>query len=190
MAESQTEQDGGGVASADRQETLTVTDNRTGETYEVPITDGTVKAMDFRQMKVDEGDFGLMTYDPAYTNTASCRSEITYIDGEAGVLQHRGYSIEDLCENATYLEVAYLLVHGELPTQAQLDEWTHEVTIHTFVHENIKNFMQGFRYDAHPMGMLVASVGALSTFYPDASKIKDAETRYMQIIRLVAKIPT
>ena len=138
MAEEQTEQDGGGVASAEREDTLTVTDNRTGETYEVPITDGTVKAMDFRQMKVDEDDFGLMTYDPAYTNTASCRSEITYIDGEAGILQHRGYSIEELCEHATYLEVAYLLVCGELPTKQQLDEWVHEITIHTYVHENMR----------------------------------------------------
>ena len=131
MAEAQTEQDGGGVASAERQDTLTVTDNRTGETYEVPVTDGTVKAMDFRQMKVDEDDFGLMTYDPAYTNTASCRSEITFIDGEAGILQHRGYSIEDLCEHATYLEVAYLIVCGHLPTRDELDKWVHEITIHT-----------------------------------------------------------
>src|SRR5438552_6665101 len=180
--------DGGGLATAE--DTLSVTDNRTGETYEVEITDGTVKAMDFRQMKVSEDDFGLMTYDPAFTNTASCRSEITYIDGENGILQHRGYSIEDLTEHSSYLEVAYLLIHGELPTQDQLDEWTHEVTIHTFVHENVKEFMQGFRYDAHPMGMLLASVGALSTFYPEASAIKDEDVRYMQIIRLIAKMPT
>src|SRR6187401_562847 len=144
MAEAETEQDGsgGGVASAERQDTLTVTDNRTGETYDVPITDGTVKAMDFRQMKVDEDDFGLMTYDPAYTNTASCRSDITFIDGEAGILQHRGYAIEDLCEHATYLEVAYLLVNGALPTTDQLNEWVHEITIHTYVHENIKEFLE------------------------------------------------
>src|SRR5918996_1241214 len=190
MAESQTEQDGGGVASAERQDTLTVTDNRTGETYEVPVTDGTVKAMDFRQMKVSEDDFGLMAYDPAYTNTASCRSEITFIDGEAGVLQHRGYSIEDLCEHSTYLEVAYLLVFGELPTQKELDQWEHDITHHTFVHEDLKKFLEGFRYDAHPMGMLLASVGALSTFYPTAKKIDDPEERYMAAIRLIAKMPT
>jgi citrate synthase len=189
MAEEQTQtQDGGGVATA--QETLTVTDNRTGETYEVEVRDGTVKAMDFRQMKVDEDDFGLMTYDPAFTNTANCRSEITYIDGEAGVLEHRGYNIEELCEQSCYLEVAYLLIHGELPTQAQLDEWTHEVTIHTFVHENIKRFMEGFRYDAHPMGMLLASVGALSTFYPGAKDIDDEGERHMAAVRLIAKVPT
>src|SRR3954452_12004142 len=167
MADEQTKaRDDGAVATADQKDSLTVTDNRTGETYELEITDGTVKAMDFRQIKVDEGDFGLMTYDPAYTNTASCRSEITYIDGEAGVLQHRGYSIEELCASSSYLEVAYLLVHGELPTKDQLEKWTHDVTIHTFVHENIKEFLQGFRHDAHPMGMLLSAVGALSTFYP------------------------
>ena len=131
--------------------------------------------MDLRQIKVDEDDFGLMAYDPAYTNTASCRSAITYIDGEAGILQHRGYPIEQLCEQSSYLEVAYLLINGALPTKAQLEEWVHEITIHTFVHENVKDFMQGFRYDANPMGMLVASVGALSTFYPDANQIHDEE---------------
>jgi citrate synthase len=180
--------DGGTVATAT--DTLTITDNRTGQTYEVPIEDGTVRAMALREIKVDDEDFGLMAYDPAFTNTASCRSAITFIDGDRGILEYRGYPIEQLAENSTYLEVAYLLVHGELPTQAQLDEWTHEITIHTFVHENIKNFMQGFRYDAHPMGMLLASVGALSTFYPDAAKIRDPEIRYMQIIRLIAKMPT
>jgi citrate synthase len=190
MAETQTEQDGGGVASAERQDTLTVTDNRTGETYEVPIADGTVKAMDFRQVKVGENDFGLMTYDPAYTNTASCRSEITFIDGDAGVLQHRGYSIEDLCEHATYLEVAYLLVCGELPTREQLDKWVHEITIHTYVHENMREFLSGFRYDAHPMGMLLGCVGALSTFYPDAKAIDDESERHMAAVRLIAKVPT
>jgi citrate synthase len=190
MAEEQTQENGGGVAAADRQDTLTVTDNRTGETYEVPVTDGTVKAMDFRQMKVSEDDFGLMTYDPAYTNTASCRSEITFIDGEAGILQHRGYSIEDLCEHATYLEVAYLLVNGALPNRDQLDEWVHEITIHTYVHENIKEFLEGFRYDAHPMGMLLGCVGALSTFYPDAKAIDDESERQMAAIRLIAKVPT
>ena len=180
--------DGGGVATA--ADTLTITDNRTGQTYEVPIEDGTVRAMALRDIKVDEDDFGLMTYDPAYTNTASCRSAITFIDGDKGILEYRGYPIEQLAEESTYLEVAYLLIHGELPTQDQLDTWTHDLTIHTFVHENVKNFMQGFRYDAHPMGMLVASVGALSTFYPDANAIKDEDVRYMHLIRLIAKMPT
>ena len=175
MATEDQSADGGGVATSS--DTLTITDNRTGRTYEVPIEDGTIRAMDLRQIKVDDDDFGLMTYDPAFMNTASCRSAITYIDGDEGILEYRGYPIEQLAEQSTYLEVAYLLIHGELPTQAQLDEWTHEITIHTFVHENIKNFMQGFRYDAHPMGMLLASVGALSTFYPDAAKIKDAGVR-------------
>src|SRR3954463_4258217 len=161
---------GGGVATA--HDTLTITDNRTGQTYEVPGEDGAVRAMAFRDIKVSEDDFGLMTYDPAYTNTASCRSAITYIDGDAGILEYRGYPIEQLCEQATYLEVAYLLVHGELPTRDQLDEWVHEITIHTYVHENVKEFLDGFRYDAHPMGMLQASVGALSTFYPGAKHIK------------------
>ena len=170
--------------------TLTVTDNRTGETYELPIADGTVRAMDLRQIKVDEDDFGLMAYDPAFTNTASCRSSITYIDGEAGILQHRGYPIEQLCEHSTYLEVAYLLINGRLPNKAELEGWVDEITIHTFVHENVKDFMQGFRYDANPMGMLVASVGALSTFYPDANKIHEERVRAIQIIRLLAKMPT
>jgi citrate synthase len=179
---------GGGVATAS--DTLSITDNRTGQQYEVPIEDGTVRAMALRDIKVSEDDFGLMTYDPAYTNTASCRSAITFIDGDKGILEYRGYPIEQLAEESTYLEVAYLLIHGELPTQPQLDEWVHEVTIHTFVHENVKNFMQGFRYDAHPMGMLLASTGALSTFYPDANMIKDEEIRYLQMVRLVAKMPT
>jgi citrate synthase len=188
MATEHQSADGGGVATSS--ETLSITDNRTGRTYEVPIEDGTIRALTLRDIKVDDDDFGLMTYDPAFMNTASCRSAITYLDGDAGILEYRGYPIEQLAEQSTYLEVAYLLIHGELPTQQQLDEWTHEITIHTFVHENIKNFMQGFRYDAHPMGMLLASVGALSTFYPDAAKIKDAACRYIQIIRLIAKMPT
>jgi citrate synthase len=175
---------------ASAKETLTVTDNRTGRIYELPVSDGTIRAMDLRQIKTSDADFGLMSYDPAYTNTASCRSAITYIDGEAGILQHRGYPIEQLCESSSYLETAYLLIHGSLPTAAQLEEWVHEITIHTFVHENVKAFMQGFRYDANPMGMLVASVGALSTFYPDANRIQDEEVRQMQIIRLLAKMPT
>ncbi len=183
-------QSGDGAAVAEGAQTLSVTDNRTGKEYELPIEDGTVKTMDLRQIKVSEDDFGLMGYDPAYTNTASCRSAITFIDGEAGVLEHRGYSIEQLCEQSTYLEVAYLLIHGHLPDQKQLDEWNHEVTIHTFVHENIKSFMEGFRYDANPMGMLLASTGALSTFYPDANRIKDEDNRHIQIVRLLAKMPT
>jgi citrate synthase len=187
---SPTRTDAAGRTAPRNAETLTVTDNRTGETYELPIADGTVRAMDLRQIKTGDEDFGLMAYDPAYTNTASCRSAITYIDGAAGVLQHRGYPIEQLCDQSSYLEVAYLLINGALPTQAQLDAWVHEVTIHTFVHENVKDFMQGFRYDANPMGMLVASVGALSTFYPDANQIHDEAVRDMQIIRLLAKMPT
>jgi citrate synthase len=188
VSEAQT-QDGGGVAAAG-QDTLTVTDNRTGQSYEVPITDGTVRAMDFRQIKTSDDDFGLMTYDPAFTNTASCRSAITYLDGEHGVLEYRGYPIEQLAEHSTYLEVAYLLVYGDLPTQAQLDQWTHDITIHTFVHENVKEFVGGFRHDAHPMGMLLGSVGALSTFYKDANEINDPENRMIQTIRLIAKMPT
>jgi citrate synthase len=187
QTESQTETAGSDNSG---QDTLSVTDNRTGRQYEIPIEDGTVRAIDFRDIKVSEDDFGLMTYDPAYLNTASCRSSITYIDGAAGVLEYRGYPIDQLAEKSTYLEVAYLLVHGELPDKAQLEEWTHEITIHTFVHENVKAFMQGFRHDAHPMGMLLGSVGALSTFYPDAGAVKDPENRYLQIIRLIAKMPT
>ncbi len=178
-----------GVAQ-DGRGTLSVTDNRTGRSYEIEISDSTVRSTDFRQIKVADDDFGLMTYDPAYMNTASCRSEITYLDGEAGVLEYRGYPIEQLAEQSTYLEVAYLLVHGDLPTSKELEEWIGEITIHTFVHENIKGFMQGFRHDAHPMGMLLGSVGALSTFYPDANDITDPENRHIQTIRLIAKMPT
>src|ERR671933_1627203 len=179
---------GGGVATAE--DTLTITDNRTGKTYEVPVEDGTIRATALREIKVSDDDFGLMSYDPAFMNTASCRSAITYLDGENGILEYRGYPIEQLAEQSTYLEVAYLLVHGELPTEAQLAEWTHEITIHTFVHENVKSFLLGYRYDAHPMGMLLSSVGALSTFYPDASQIKDREIRYSHVVRLIAKMPT
>jgi citrate synthase len=181
---------GQAVDGAAPAETLTVTDNRTGQTYELPVTDGTIRATELRQIKVDPDEFGLMSYDPAFMNTASCRSSITFIDGDAGILQHRGYPIEQLCEHSTYLEVAYLLINGRLPTKLELEGWIDEITIHTFVHENVKDFMQGFRYDANPMGMLVASVGALSTFYPDANKIKDERVRAIQIIRLLAKMPT
>jgi citrate synthase len=173
-----------------KEDTLTVTDSRTGQSYQLPIEDGTVRATDLRQIKVDPDEFGLMAYDPAFMNTASCRSSITYIDGDAGILQHRGYPIEQLCEHSTYLEVAYLLINGHLPNQTELTDWVDEITIHTFVHENVKDFMQGFRYDANPMGMLVASVGALSTFYPDANRIHDERVRAIQIIRLLAKMPT
>jgi citrate synthase len=188
--ETDTKAAAGDGAAQDGRGTLSVTDNRTGRSYEIEISDGTVRSTDFRQIKVSDDDFGLMTYDPAYMNTASCRSEITYLDGEAGVLEYRGYPIEQLAEKSTYLEVAYLLVHGDLPTSAQLEEWIGEITIHTFVHENVKGFMQGFRHDAHPMGMLLGSVGALSTFYPDANDIKDPDNRHIQTIRLIAKMPT
>src|SRR6266576_3396286 len=180
---------GGGVATAS--DTLTITDNRTGQTYEVPVEDGTVRAMALRDIKVSEDDFGLMTYDPAYTNTASCRSSITYIDGDKGILHYRGYPIEQLAEQSNYLEVAYLLIHGELPTQDQYAEWVHDITYHTYIHENVrKRFMEGFHYDAHPMGMLVSAVAALSTFYPEAKAIGDPEVRHKQIVRLIAKMPT
>jgi citrate synthase len=184
------QQTGDGAAVAQATDTLSVTDNRTGKTYELEISDGTVRATDLRQIKVSEDDFGLMTYDPAYMNTASCRSAITYIDGDQGILEYRGYPIEQLAEQSSYLEVAYLLIHGELPTTEQLEHWIGEITVHTFVHENVKGFMQGFRHDAHPMGMLLGSVGALSTFYPDANDISDPENRMMQTIRLIAKMPT
>jgi citrate synthase len=190
VSEEETQRADGAVAVEDGNDTLSVTDNRTGQSYELEITDGTVKAMDFRQIKVSDDDFGLMTYDPAFTNTASCRSAITYIDGEQGILQHRGIPIEQLCEESTFLEVAFLLIYGELPTQAQLDRWLFDITHHTFVHENVKQFVEGFRYDAHPMGMLLAGVGALSTFYPHAKEIDDHEERYMAAVRLVAKMPT
>jgi citrate synthase len=182
------QQDGAGAATSN--ESLTVTDNRTGNQYQIPIEDNTIRATELRKIKTHADDFGLMSYDPAYMATASCRSAITFIDGDRGILEYRGYPIEQLAERSSFLEVAYLLVHGDLPTQRQLDEWTHEITIHTFVHENIKEFMQGFRYDAHPMGMLLASVGALSTFYPEAAAIKDHQLRYIQVIRLIAKMPT
>ena len=170
--------------------TLSVTDNRTGQTYELPIEDGAIRAMDLRQIKVSDDDFGLLAYDPAFKNTANVRSEITYIDGDEGILRYRGYPIEQLADDSTFLEVAFLLVHGELPTQEQYDHWVHEITHHTFIHENLKTFMDGFHHDAHPMGMLVSSVGALSTFYPEAKGLDDPDARHMQIVRLIAKFPT
>jgi citrate synthase len=171
-------------------ETLTVTDNRTGKTYEIPIHDGTVKAIDLRQIKTGAEDFGLMSYDPAFTNTASCSSAITYIDGDKGILEYRGYPIEQLAEQSTYMETAYLIVYGKLPTKDELAEWIHNITYHTFVHENIKKFLEGFRYDAHPMGMLVGTIGALSTFYADARDVLDPVSREIQTHRLIAKVPT
>ena len=170
-------------------DSLSVRDNRTGREYEIAITDGTIRAADLKQIAV-EGEPGLATYDPGFVNTASCRSAITFIDGDEGILEYRGYPIEQLAEHSTFLEVAYLLLNGELPTQAQLDEWVHSITYHTFIHENLKQFIEGFRYDAHPMGMLMASVSALSTFYPEAGKIGDPDNRQLQITRLIAKMPT
>jgi citrate synthase len=171
-------------------ETLTITDNRTGKTYEIPITYGTIRAIDLRQIKVSEDDFGLMSYDPALENTASCKSRITFIDGDKGILRYRGYPIEQLAEKSNYLEVAYLLLNGELPTKSQYEKWVHDVTYHTFIHENVKKFMDGFRYDAHPMGMLLSTVGALSSFYPEAKNIFDPQIREIQINRLISKMPT
>jgi citrate synthase len=171
-------------------DSLSITDNRTGKSYEVTIENGTIKALDLRQIKVADADFGLMTYDPAFTNTASCKSRITFIDGERGILNYRGYPIEQLAEQSHYLETAYLILHGELPTKAEADTFSHTITHHTLVHENIKELMGGFRYDAHPMGMLMSTVAALSTFYPEAKNIHDPANRRDQIFRLIAKIPT
>jgi citrate synthase len=170
--------------------TLSVTDNRTGRSYEIPIKDGAIPAMALRQIKVDEDDFGLLSYDPAFTNTASCRSAITFIDGDRGVLRYRGYPIQELAERASFLEVAWLLLEGELPDEGQLQEWAGQIIHHTFLHENIKKFIDGFHHDAHPMGILVGTVGALSTFYPDAKQIDDPNSRRRQVVRLIAKIPT
>ena len=171
-------------------DTLTITDNRTGRQYEVPVADDTIRAMDLRQIKVKDDDFGLMTYDPAFMNTAACRSAITFIDGERGILRYRGYPIEELADRASFLEVAYLLAEGDLPTGEQLDKWTGDIRYHTYVHTNLIKFLGGFRYDAHPMGMLLGVVGALSTFYPDAKDLQDSQNRYIQRVRLMAKLPT
>ncbi|HET7712575.1 MAG TPA: citrate synthase [Thermoanaerobaculia bacterium] len=171
-------------------DTLTITDNRTGKTYEVPVKDGTIRATDLRQIRTGNEDFGLMTYDPAFMNTAACRSSITFIDGDQGILEYRGYPIEQLAEQSSYLETAYLLLHGELPTKQQLDDWTWNVTHHTIINENLKGLMDGFRYDAHPMGMLISTVAALSTFYPEAKNIFDLPVRQKQIYRLIAKMIT
>jgi citrate synthase len=172
------------------EDTLTITDNRTGKQYQLPIQDGTIRAMDLRQIKVSEDDFGLMTYDPAFMNTASCKSRITFIDGDKGILEYRGYPIDQLAEKSSYLEVAYLLLNGVLPTESQLKEWTRNITYHTFINENIKKVIDGFHYNAHPMGMFEGTLGALSTFYPDAKDIFNVELRQKQIYRLIAKVPT
>jgi citrate synthase len=171
-------------------DTLTITDNRTGKQYEVPVQDGAIRAMDLRKIKVQEDDFGLVTYDPAYQNTAACKSAITYIDGDKGVLLYRGYPIEQLAESSNYLETAYLILFGELPTASQMEAWNKEITFHTMLHENVKQFMEGFQYNAHPMGVFLSTVGALSTFYPDAKQIFDQESRRHQTVRLIAKTPT
>src|SRR5262250_797552 len=173
-------------ASAPRN-TLTVTDNRTGKSYEIPITHGTIRAADLRQIKVDPKEFGMMSYDPAFNNTASCISRVTYIDGDAVILRYRGYPIEDLAEKSTYLETAYLLLNGELPTAAQLKDWAYHITHHTFIHESIKKFLDGFHYDAHPMGMTISTIAGLSTFYPDAKHIFDPASRKKQTYRLLGK---
>lgn len=172
------------------QDTLTIIDNRTGKKYEIPIHNGTIRALDLRQVKVDGGDFGMMSYDPAFTNTASCISRVTYIDGDKGILRYRGYPIDDLAEKSTFLETAYLVLYGDLPTRAQLADWVYHITHHTFIHESIKKFLDGFHYDAHPMGMLVSTVAALSTFYPDAKDIFNEESRRKQTWRLIGKMPT
>ncbi|MGO9639709.1 MAG: citrate synthase [Candidatus Acidiferrales bacterium] len=173
-----------------RRETLTITDNRNGKTYEVPITNETIRAVDLRKVKTREDDFGMMSYDPAFNNTAFCKSRITYIDGDKGILRYRGYPIEELAEKSTYLETAYLVLYGELPTASQLDEWSYHITHHTFIHESIKKFLEGFHYDAHPMGMMISAIAALSTFYPDARDIFNAESRKKQTWRLIGKLPT
>jgi len=170
-------------------DTLTVIDNRTGKKYEIPIQNGAIKATDLFQIKITE-DEGIVSYDPGFMNTASCQSRITYIDGDKGILRYRGYPIEQLAEKSTYLETAYLILHGELPTASQLADWTHHITYHSIIHENIKKLIDGFHHDAHPMGILVSTVGALSTFYPDAKKIFDAESRKAQTYRLISKMPT
>src|SRR5690554_4319911 len=171
-------------------DSLTITDNRTGETYEVPIEYDTIKAIDLRQIKVQQDDFGMMTYDPGYGNTAACKSSITFIDGDRGILRYRGYPIEQLAEGAKFLEVAWLLRKGELPTQTEYDKWVHDITYHTYVHENIRKFLEGFRYDAHPMSMLCSATAALSSFYPEARDIHDPDQRHVSIVRLLAKMPT
>src|SRR6266545_3785448 len=170
--------------------TLTITDHRTGKSYELPITDGSIKASDLRQIKLDPSDYGLLSYDPAFTNTASTRSAISYLDGDQEILLYRGYPIEQIAEKSTFLETAYLILNGELPTKAQLEAWKKEITFHTMVHENIKHLVDAFRHDAHPMGMFISAVASLSSFYPESAQINDAEIRDRQVTRLIAKVPT
>src|SRR5271154_365921 len=173
-----------------RRDTLSITDNRNGKQYEIPIKNDTIRAMDLRQIKIKDSDFGMMNYDPSYSNTASCTSRITFIDGDKGILRYRGYSIEELAEKSSYIETAYLILHGELPTKTQLGNWAYNITHHTFIHESIKKFIDGFHYDAHPMGMLISTVAALSTFYPDAKDIFNPDSRRKQTYRLIGKMPT
>jgi citrate synthase len=171
-------------------DTLTITDNRTGKSYQVPIQDGTIKATDLRQIKVTTDEFGMMTYDPAFMNTAACKSRITFIDGDAGVLEYRGYPIEQLAEQSDFLETAYLILFGELPSETRREQWTKDVMLHTMLHTNLAKLMEGFRHDAHPMGMFISTLGALSTFYPDAKQIFSQESRRLQTLRLIAKVPS
>ncbi len=171
-------------------QTLTITDNRTNKNYTAPIADGAIRAMDLRQIKTGAEDFGLMSYDPAFMNTASCRSTITFIDGDKGILRYRGYPIEALAEKCSFLEVAYLLLFGDLPSESELKEWTDKITHHTMLHENIKDFMHGFHHDAHPMGMFISTIAALSTFYPEAREVKNSDVRHLQVLRLIGKVPT
>jgi len=178
------------VTPTNGKNSLSITDNRTGKQYEVPIDHDTIRAMDLRQIKVQAEDFGMMTYDPAFLNTAACKSTITYIDGDKGILRYRGYPIEQLAEKSNFLETAYLLLWGELPTKSEYEMWSDNITMHTLIHENLKKFVDGFHYDAHPMGMLISSVAALSTFYTDAKNILDPDSRKLQIFRLVGKMPT
>ncbi|MEX2144727.1 MAG: citrate synthase [Anaerolineales bacterium] len=190
MAKEKVSSSGNGKTAEKAKDSLTIIDNRTGQKYDLPIWEGTIRAMDLRQIKTKPDDFGIMSYDPAFMNTASTKSKITYLDGEAGILRYGGYPIEQLAEKCSYLEVAYLTLFGELPNKTQMDQWTFDITHHTIIHENIKSFMQHFRYDAHPMGMFIATVAALSTFYPEANQISDEMVRTIQIQRLIAKVPT
>src|SRR5450432_3760240 len=178
------------AAAAIRRDTLTITDNRTGKQYEIPVKNDTIRPIDLRKIKVNDADFGMMSYDPSFSNTASCASKITYIDGDLGILRYRGYSIEELAEKSTYLETAYLILYGELPSKSQLGDWEYHITHHTFIHESIKKFLDGFHYDAHPMGMMISTVAALSTFYPESKDIFNADSRRKQTYRLIGKMPT
>jgi citrate synthase len=178
------------MSKADSRETLTITDNRTGKTYELPIEHGSIRAMDLRGIKASDEDFGLLSYDPGLVNTASCKSSVCFIDGDKGILRYRGYAVDELAEKSDYLETAYLIIKGELPNREHFDAWQHNITMHTMLHENVKKFIEGFRYDAHPMGILVGTIGALSTFYPEAKEVHDIASRRLQVRRLIGKMPT